>query len=233
MGSEDCFVPTRRKAAGSGYKRVGAAAGRRRIDWYCRERHSTGCRHRAARGHRPGRRRGLGPAGPRHGRKPFGALLAPAIRLAADGSVVHPRVAWDWAGCERLLAQTPETAALYLHDGRALRAGEIHRQEALSATLAAIAEEGPSAFYEGEAAERMTATLAAYGGLHVAQDFAAHRGNMSSPSRPDYGGHRITSAAQTGRGSRLRVSNPRPTSTRRLGSDGPPRLHLESEAGAR
>ncbi|MCY4551901.1 MAG: gamma-glutamyltransferase [Defluviicoccus sp.] len=168
-----------------------------------------------------------------HGRKPFGELLAPAIRLAVDGSVVHPRVAWDWAGCERLLAQTPETAALYLHGGRAFRAGEIHRQEALSATLAAIAEEGPSAFYEGEAAERMTATLAAYGGLHVAEDFAAHRGNYVEPIATDYRGHRIYECPPNGQGltALLMFNILAGFDLEGSGSTDPRRLHLEAEAG--
>ena len=168
-----------------------------------------------------------------HGRKPFGELLGPAIRLAADGSVVHPRVAHDWAGCERLLAQTPETAALYLRGGRAFRAGEIHRQEALSATLAAIAADGPSAFYEGENADLMTTTLAAYGGLHTVDDFAAHRGDYVEPIATSYRGHEIYECPPNGQGLTallmfnilagfdLEGSNP----------TDPRRLHLEAEAG--
>ena len=168
-----------------------------------------------------------------HGRKPFGDLLAPAIRLASDGSAVHPRVAYDWAGCERLLSQTPETAALYLRNGRAYRAGEIHRLPALSATLARIAADGPSAFYEGEAAESMAATLSSYGGLHTVEDFAAHRGNYVEPIVATYRGHRIYECPPNGQGltALLMFNILSGFDLEGLGPTDPTRLHLEAEAG--
>lgn len=168
-----------------------------------------------------------------HGRKPFGDLLAPAVRLAADGAVVHPRVAYDWAGCERLLSQTPETEAIYLRDGRAYRAGEIHRQPALSATLAAIAQHGPPAFYEGEAAESMAATLVSYGGLHTVEDFAAHRGDYVEPIVTAYRGHEIWECPPNGQGltALLMFNILSGFDLEGLGPTDPTRLHLEAEAG--
>ena len=89
-----------------------------------------------------------------HGRKDFGTLLQPAIRLAADGVPVHPRVAYDWGHFVDLLGATAETREIYLTGGRAYRTGEIHRQPALSATLERIAEGGARAFYTGRSRRR-------------------------------------------------------------------------------
>ena len=168
-----------------------------------------------------------------HGCKPFGDLLAPAVRLAADGAVVHPRVAYDWAGCERLLAQTTETTAIYLRDGRAYRAGEIHRQPALSRTLARIAADGPSAFYGGEAAEHMAATLISYGGLHTIEDFAAHRGNYVEPIVTAYRGYEIHECPPNGQGltALLMFNILSGFDLEGLAPTDPTRLHLEAEAG--
>ncbi len=168
-----------------------------------------------------------------HGRKPFGELLAPAVRLAADGAPVHPRVAYDWAGHETVLGRTPETAALYLRGGRAYRAGEIHRQEALSATLAAIAADGPGAFYEGAAAAHMAATLASYGGLHTEDDFAAHRGNYVEPISTAYRGREIHECPPNGQGltALLMFNILSGFDLAGLGPTDPLRLHLQAEAG--
>ena len=168
-----------------------------------------------------------------HGRKPFGALLTPAIRLAADGSVIHPRVAHDWAGCERLLARTPETSALYLRGGRAYRAGEILRLPALSATLSGIAADGPAAFYESGATAQMAATLASYGGLHTVEDFAAHRGNYVEPIVTTYRGHEIYECPPNGQGltALLMFNILSGFELEGSGPTDPRRLHLEAEAG--
>ncbi len=230
----DCFVLY--APAGGGviaYNGAGRSAAAAEIGWYV----ANGIRRMPAIGPHtvtvPGAVEAWNRLVSDRGRKPFGDLLSSAIRLASDGAVVHPRVAYDWAGCERLLSQTPETKAIYLRDGRAYRAGEIHRQPALSATLAAIAERGPPAFYEGEAAESMAATLVSYGGLHTVEDFAAHQGNYVEPIVTAYRGHEIWECPPNGQGltALLMFNILAGFDLEGLAPTDPTRLHLEAEAG--
>ena len=106
-----------------------------------------------------------------HGRKGLDELLQPAIRFAADGWPVHPKVAWDWKRLEAKLRKNGAHA--FLPNGAAPNAGDIFRNPALAETLRGIARHGARAFYEGPVAADIVATLRARGGLHTEEDFAA------------------------------------------------------------
>ncbi|MDB5382355.1 MAG: gamma-glutamyltransferase [Rhodospirillales bacterium] len=107
-----------------------------------------------------------------HGRKDLGELLQPAIRYAEEGFHLTPRVAWDWKGAVGKLSHHPATARRFLRAGQPYGLGERFVQPELAATLRAIAAKGASAFYEGEVAADMVATLRAAGGTHTEEDFA-------------------------------------------------------------
>ena len=108
-----------------------------------------------------------------HGTRGLDELLQPAIRFAEEGWPVHHRVASDWREVEDKLRHTGAHA--FLPGGAAPREGDRFRQPALAATLRAIARHGAAAFYEGEVAADMVATLRARGGLHTEADFAHAR----------------------------------------------------------
>ena len=107
----------------------------------------------------------------RHGKLPWTRLFQPAIKLAEDGFVVSPRLA-------KLIAdQGPagfnDEARAYLFDaaGAPRKAGETLKHPAFAASLRAIADGGPDAFYQGPLADRMLAALKA--APHVAGDMTA------------------------------------------------------------
>jgi gamma-glutamyltranspeptidase/glutathione hydrolase len=106
-----------------------------------------------------------------HGRKGFDEVLRPAISYAEHGYVVSPRVAADWASAAPKLRETGGDALLV--DGAAPQIGAVIRQPALAATLRKIAAGGAAAFYQGEVAAAMVATLRARGGFHTNADFFA------------------------------------------------------------
>ncbi|HET8995644.1 MAG TPA: gamma-glutamyltransferase, partial [Acetobacteraceae bacterium] len=109
-----------------------------------------------------------------HGRKGLDELLQPAIRFAAEGFPVSPKVSWDW---ERNEAKLRKTGALpFLPGGSAPKPGDRFVQPALAETLRGIARHGARAFYEGAVAADIVATLRAHGGLHTEEDFAAALG---------------------------------------------------------
>jgi gamma-glutamyltranspeptidase/glutathione hydrolase len=97
------------------------------------------------------------------GRADWTSLFEPAIRLAEDGFEVSPKLAETLAsprlrGAIRL-DDNPVTAAYFYPDGEPLAAGFVRTNPAYAATLAAVAEEGPAAFYTGSiAAEIVAAT---------------------------------------------------------------------------
>ena len=108
-----------------------------------------------------------------HGRKELGELLRPAIRCAEEGWPVHARVALDWAGAVEKLRGNDASRRRFLLDGEAPPVGHRFVQPELGRTLRGIAEHGPRAFYEGEAAASMVSALRTAGGLHTEADFAA------------------------------------------------------------
>lgn len=98
------------------------------------------------------------------GQADWASLFQPAIQLAADGFEVSPRLAEVLAeprlrGAIRL-DDNPETAAYFYPDGDPLPAGFLRTNPAYAATLAAIAEEGPVAFYTGGIAADIVAATA-------------------------------------------------------------------------
>jgi len=107
-----------------------------------------------------------------HGRKPLAELLQPAIRCAEEGFPVHPRVAADWASSAAKLRGHEAAARRFLPGGEAPRMGDRFALPELGRTLRAVAARGARAFYEGEIAADMVATLREAGGLHTEEDFA-------------------------------------------------------------
>ena len=93
-----------------------------------------------------------------HGRKGLDELLQPAIRFAADGWPVPPKVAWDWKRLEGKLRKNG--AAHFLPGGsRAASPATSSANPALAETLRAVARHGAKAFYEGPIAADMVQTL--------------------------------------------------------------------------
>ena len=80
-----------------------------------------------------------------HGKRGIDAALAPAIRYAENGYVIHDRVAFDWADEVALLSADPNAARILLPGGKAPVAGQVHRQPELGKTLRNIAREGAAA----------------------------------------------------------------------------------------
>jgi gamma-glutamyltranspeptidase/glutathione hydrolase len=107
-----------------------------------------------------------------HGRKGLDELLQPAIRFAEEGFHLSGRVASDWEGSVGKLSKHAAAARHFLKDGQPFALGDRFVQPALGRTLRAIAKGGAKAFYEGEVAADIVATLRAAGGTHTEEDFA-------------------------------------------------------------
>jgi len=167
----------------------------------------------------------------RHGTLSVGEALAPAIRLATEGFPVAPITAYFWQfAAERQLRSALNGGEMTLA-GRGPQVGEIFRNPGLARTLQKVAEGGKKAFYEGEIAEAIAATIHAAGGCMTADDLAAHRSTWDEPISAAYGGMRLWECPPNGQGLTaliaLNILAGFDLPTDPLSAD---RLHLEIEA---
>ena len=135
-----------------------------------------------------------------HGTWALADVLAPAIAYARDGYPIHHRVAFDWVEDGSQLTHDPDTARVFLPEGRVPDAGSLHRQPDLARTLETIAAKGADGFYQGAVAEDIVEKLNALGGLHTMDDMAAAGGEYVTPIHTDYRGFRIFECPPNGQG---------------------------------
>jgi gamma-glutamyltranspeptidase / glutathione hydrolase len=137
----------------------------------------------------PGVLRMLELAHRQHGKLPWKALFAPAIRLSEEGFKVSPRMHKMLAG-ETFLIKDP-VAAAYFYDaaGKPWPVGHVLKNPALAATLREIAAGGADVFYTGRFARDIAAKVAAHPtnpGLLTARDIADYRPKVRTPVCSDY-----------------------------------------------
>ena len=95
----------------------------------------------------------------RWGNQPWADLLAPATQMATDGFTVSPRLAALVAGDIERLASSDTTAAYFMPGGTPIKAGDTLKNPDYADTLTAIAERGAKAFYTGDIARDIVATV--------------------------------------------------------------------------
>lgn len=107
------------------------------------------------------------------GRLPLQRDLEAAIGYARDGIPVGERLARWIEATAAELAPHPESAAIFLPQGRPPRAGSTLVNRNLARTLAALAEGGHAGFYEGEVARELARFSRERGGFFDADDLRA------------------------------------------------------------
>lgn len=145
----------------------------------------------------PGSAAGLVYAERKYGRLTLQKVMAPAIRLAADGFVLSAEEAQELH--DPILTQFPASKKIFQRDGDFYRAGETFRQPELAETLRKIAED-PSDFYNGAMAKQIAAAVQAGGGLITAADMAHYKVKERTPIVGSYHGYTILSAPPSSSG---------------------------------
>ena len=139
-----------------------------------------------------------------HGRLPWARLFEPAIRLADQGFVVQPRLASAVRDNAAEYAAMPAMRALYFNpDGTPLKAGQSWRNPELAASLRAIAQRGPDAFYRGAIADEIVkavATAPRNAAIMTREDIAAYQAKPREPLCGVYRLHRICSVPPSSSG---------------------------------
>src|SRR5712671_1339903 len=134
----------------------------------------------------------------RFGKRPLLEVLGPAIEFATRGfraNRAYVLAAEDRRDC---LAADPEASRIFLRRGRngelhAPQPGDLLVQPDLARTLKAIALRGADAFYKGEIARKIAATVQSGGGILTEQDLAAYKVREREPIEGTYRGHRVVS----------------------------------------
>ncbi|WP_085310658.1 gamma-glutamyltransferase family protein [Planktotalea arctica] len=126
------------------------------------------------------------------------ALLAPTIHYADKGVPVAPRVAFDWIEAAPMLQGHGKRH--YLIDGKIPKAGALFRAPGQAEVLRRVAKDGIKAFYEGEIADDMLASLHDVGGVHTGEDFAAVTSEQVDPVSGTYKGTDVFEHPPNGQG---------------------------------
>jgi gamma-glutamyltranspeptidase / glutathione hydrolase len=140
----------------------------------------------------PGMVRGMWLAHERFGKLPWKDLLAPAIRLAAEGFVLSDMQADSLNWVVGSSPEFPELQRVFGKNGRAdWRAGDRLVQPDLAHTLQIIAEHGPDGFYSGPVAGMIVAEMQRGKGLITLSDLASYRANERKPVHGTYRGYDV------------------------------------------
>jgi gamma-glutamyltranspeptidase/glutathione hydrolase len=122
----------------------------------------------------PGTVRGLETLHRTLGRLPWKRLLAPAIRLAKSGFLVHEGLTAELDHYRSSLLKDPEARRIFFPGGAALAPGSRLVQPELAGTLEAIARSGADGFHRGEVAAKIVAFVRRTGGVLSVEDIAGY-----------------------------------------------------------
>ncbi len=109
-------------------------------------------------------------------------VMAPAIQIAAKGFPVYPALSRAIVHSKDRLAQFPSSKKIFLTAaGEALPIGQNLIQKDLAQTLRLISLNGPSEFYKGGTAKKISSTLSKYQGIVDETDLANYKTKWREP----------------------------------------------------
>lgn len=152
----------------------------------------------------PGQVRGIVLAHGRFGRLSLAAVMGPAIRLAAKGFKVTPRLhgaIGQSAGHFNAAARR----VFLTRSGQVPAVGSTLRQRDLAKTLRSIARSAGESFYTGPVARAMVRAVRDAGGLWAEEDLAGYRVRERDPVRGEYRGYEVLSMGPPSSGGLLLV----------------------------
>jgi gamma-glutamyltranspeptidase/glutathione hydrolase len=142
----------------------------------------------------PGAVAGLLAMQAKYGKLTRAEVMAPAIRLAAEGHTANSLLAREVAVDTAKIGRYEGARRIFIPQGRPVRIGDHVVQPELAATMRAIAEQGPAAFYAGPFAQAVVATLRAGGSTLAESDFAAYQPRWERPLCGTYRGRVVLTA---------------------------------------
>ena len=136
----------------------------------------------------PGAVAGMIEAHRRFGSLPLARVLAPAIRLAAEGFIVDSTFFRSVSGARYRIEKFAGKPVFFERDS-APAIGSRFTQAALARTIRLIADSGAAVFYRGSIADSIAAEMQRAGGLITKEDLARYRPVWRQPIRSSYRGY--------------------------------------------
>lgn len=128
-----------------------------------------------------------------YGKRPLKESLAPAIRLAKEGFIIHEPLIRMSLFRYQTLSSSPAAKAVFFPSGPLILGTRLHQPD-LAKTLEHIAQEGFGGFYKGETARLLVDGIQKAGGNWTLTDLASYRISEREPVVGHYKGYRIVSA---------------------------------------
>jgi gamma-glutamyltranspeptidase/glutathione hydrolase len=136
----------------------------------------------------PGAVAGMVEAHRRFGILPLARVLAPAIRLAADGFIVDASLSRSLADAKYRISGFAGKS-VFLPNDEPPAVGSRLIQPQLARTIRLIAQGGTAAFYQGSIADSIAVEMKRSGGLITKEDLARYRAIWRDPIRNSYRGY--------------------------------------------
>lgn len=141
----------------------------------------------------PGTVEGMWQAHKKYGTQPWKTLLAPAIKLAEEGFIVHPTLkkAIEW----RVNSFKKENINVNFSDYFShAQSGKIFKQAELAKTLKLIAKHGRDGFYKGKTAKTISNFMKQHGGIITEKDLAEYRIKWRKPLQKKWRDYDVVTA---------------------------------------
>ncbi|MES2900758.1 MAG: gamma-glutamyltransferase [Pseudomonadota bacterium] len=157
----------------------------------------------------PGTVRGWHEALSRYGSMSFRQVLGPAIEVASQGFRVSDNFRHWTAVNTSKFRKFPDTASLYLKDGKPLARGTLLRNPGMARAYREIASGGQHAFYRGAIARAMVAAVqrppsapgvTVRAGAMTMADLANYESRIRQPVRSSYRGYEVVGMGLPGSG---------------------------------
>jgi len=139
----------------------------------------------------PGSVAGMVYAERKYGKLGLVRVMAPAIKLAADGFVLTAEEAKELTDPD--LAKFPDSKRIFQRDGNLYKEGETFRQPELAQTLKRIAAD-PDDFYHGKMAHELVEEVRKGGGLLTLEDLAQYNVVERTPVTGSFHNYTVISA---------------------------------------
>ncbi|HYX15942.1 MAG TPA: gamma-glutamyltransferase [Nostoc sp.] len=152
----------------------------------------------------PGTVKGLEQALSQYGTMTRQKVMAPAIRLAAEGfQLGQGDIQILKAGTPRFKTQ-PNVANIFLKNAKhPYQSGNRLVQKNLAQTLRLIAQQGSDVFYKGTIANKIVKASLEHGGILTLKDFTSYAVSQTQPIKCKYRGYEVISAPPPGGGTTL------------------------------
>jgi gamma-glutamyltranspeptidase/glutathione hydrolase len=139
----------------------------------------------------PGSVAGMAYAERKYGKLGLARVMAPAIRLAAEGFVLTEEEANELTDSD--LAKFPDSKRIFQRNGHLYKTGETFKQPELARTLQRIAAD-PDDFYHGKIAHELAAEVHKGGGLLTLEDLAQYNVVERAPVTGTFHNYTVISA---------------------------------------